>query len=204
MLVGPKYKICKRLGSGVFEKCQTQKYALLEARRSEVKGKRRPRALSDFGKQHLEKQRMRFTYGITEGQLSRYVAESLAHKGTDSAADLVSFLERRLDNVVYRSGIAVTRRLARQMVSHGHIMVNGRRVNVPSYRVSEGDVFAVREGSRARTLFTALAERLKDHTTPSWIVFDAEKLSGKVASLPEARATEQPFDVGLVLEFYSR
>ncbi len=204
MLVGPRYKICKRLGSGVFEKCQTQKFALAEARRGVDKTKRKPRALSDFGKQHLEKQRIRFTYGITEGQLSRYVAEAMAHKGTNSAQDLVGFLERRLDNVVYRSGIAVTRRLARQMVSHGHIMVNGKRVNVPSYRVREGDVCAVREGSKARTLFTALAERLKDHTAPSWIAFDAEKLSARIVGTPATEVRDMPFDVGLVLEFYSR
>lgn len=204
MLVGPRYKICKRLGSGVFEKCQTQKFALAEARRSANKSKRKPRALSDFGKQHLEKQRIRFTYGITEGQLSRYVAEAVAHRGTDSAQDLVGFLERRLDNAVYRSGLAVTRRLARQMVSHGHITVNGKRVNVPSYRLKEGDVFAVREGSKARVLFTALAERLKDHTASPWIAFDAEKLSGRVASLPSHGGHDTLFDVGLVLEFYSR
>lgn len=204
MLVGPKYKICKRLGSSVFEKCQTQKFALAEARRGADKTKRKPRALSDFGKQHLEKQRIRFTYGITEGQLSRYVAEAVAHKGTNSAQDLVSSLERRLDNVVYRSGLAVTRRLARQMVSHGHITVNGKRVNVPSYRVGEGDTFAVRDGSKARTLFMSLAERLKDHAAPSWIAFDAEKLSGRIVGMPASEVRDLPFNIGLVLEFYSR
>lgn len=204
MLIGPKYKICKRLGAGVFEKCQTQKFALSEARRSDVRSSKRPRALSDYGKQHLEKQRVRFTYGITEGQLSRYVAEASAHKGSDAAEGLHEALERRLDNVVFRSGLAVSRRLARQMVSHGHITVNSRKVTVPSYRVREGDTFAVREGSRARTLFVSSGERLKEHATPSWMSYDAAAFTGKVTGTPSRATADAGLDLPLVLEFYSR
>ena len=132
MKTGPRYKICKRLGNGVFEKCQTQKFTLSESRRS-FQG-RRPRQISDYGKQLLEKQRVRFTYGITEQQFVNYVNSATKKEG-DAAATLLSTLERRLDNVVYRLGLAPTRRAARQMVVHGHILVNGKKAAIPSHVV---------------------------------------------------------------------
>src|SRR5690348_2193115 len=128
MLLGPKYKICKRLGASVFEKCQTQKFQLAEARAPrKTRGRR---GGSDFGTQLLEKQKARFTYGLSESQFSRYVHEAMEKKGKDSVIGLLTRLESRLDNVIYRAGFVKTRRAARQMVSHGHVLVNGRRVNV--------------------------------------------------------------------------
>jgi len=207
MRSGPKYKICKRLGSGVFEKCQTQKFQLSEARAGKVRSKGkggRGRAVSDYGRQLLEKQKVRYTYGLSESQLSRYVTEAVKSRSSDTASGIMNRLEARLDNVVFRSGLAATRTQARQMVSHGHITVNGKRSTVPSQEVKAGDKIGVREGSRARTLFLVAKERMENHQTPSWLSFDAGKLEGTVLAQPGAVPTELTFDLGVVLEFYSR
>ncbi len=202
MKIGPKYKIGKRLGASVFEKCQTQKFVLSEERSKKRRGSR-PRQLSDFGKQLLEKQKVRYTYGVSEKQLSRYVAEAVETK-TDPMNKLFQTLEMRLDNVVYRLGIAPTRQFARQMVSHGHIIVGGTRVTVPSYQTSVGEVITVKEGSREKGLFAHLEEYLKNYSTPKWLKFDAKKWEGSITSVPELIAGETAFDLELVLEFYSR
>tara|TARA_Y100000310_G_scaffold345555_1_gene466514 strand:+ start:55037 stop:55546 length:510 start_codon:yes stop_codon:yes gene_type:complete len=167
------------------------------------KGKRR-RPLSDFGRQLLEKQRLRYTYGITERQLSRYVEESTSKTETNPGITLLKKLELRLDNVMYRSGLASTRRLARQIVSHGHITVNGKRVTVPSYKVKSGDTFEIREKSKSSALFGDLSERLKDYSMPSWIAFDAKTAKGTISRDPEYTASDVAVDLGQVLEFYSR
>src|SRR6185312_6886566 len=148
MLVGPKYKICKRLGSSVFEKCQTQKFQLAEARAPRRSSRPKRGGGSDFGAQLLEKQKARFTYGLSESQFARYVHEAMERKGV-AAEGLLSRLEGRLDNVVFRAGLVSTRRAARQIVSHGHIMVNGKRMTIPSHLVTKGDTVSVREGSKA-------------------------------------------------------
>lgn len=207
MKIGPKYKICKRLGSAVFEKCQTAKFsAAQDARAPQKKGRGggRPGNMSEFKRQLTEKQKMRFSYGITEKQLSRYVSDALEHEG-DPAKLLVDRLESRLDNVVYRMGLAKTRRLARQMVSHGHITVGAKKMTIPSYKVEKGDVISVREGSKSSPLFTSLAEQLASATTPSWISFDVSKLSGSKTAEPQtAERTDSLFDPVQVLQFYSR
>jgi len=205
MKTGPKYKICKRLGGGVFEKCQTQKFALSEARSGKTRGKRGGmRALSDFGRQLLEKQKVRFTYGVSEKQLSRYIKESTQKKGGTPVEMLLGHLEARLDNVVYRLGLAATRAFARQMVSHGHITVNGRKVTIPSYRVSAGDVIGVREGSKGKTLFADVGSRLKEHKTPAWIALDAAEVRGEIKGTPGTENTDTLFNLAAVLEYYSR
>ncbi len=204
MKTGPKYKICKRLGSGVFEKCQTQKFLLAEERRGRVRGRSRPRALSDYGRQLLEKQKVRFTYGLAEKQLARYVKESTSQKEQRPDRVLIKKLEARLDNTIYRSGLASTRSLARQIASHGHITVNGKKVTIPSYSLSEGDVIAVREGSRSKILFENLDEKLKEHQSPKWINFDSKKMEGTITGTPDIDITLMPFDLGTVLEYYSR
>lgn len=196
-----KYKICRRLGSNVFEKCQTQKFQLAEARKSKQKSKRRPRAMSDVGKQLLEKQRARFTYGIPAKQLARYVTEAGSE---EPIRRLAAKLESRLDNVVFRSGIASTRPMARQMVSHGHIYVNGRRQNTPSYQMQPGDTFAVREQSKDSVLFSEISERLEGYQPPSWLRFDEKKLAGEMVGTPAPDMLEGVFDPAMVLEYYSR
>ncbi len=197
-----KYKMARRLGAGVFEKCQTPKFVMSEARHAKnMKGKR-PKPLSAFGHQLVEKQKVRFMYGISESQFANYVKESLTHKGAPATEYLFELLERRLDNVVYRMGLAHTRRLSRQMVSHGHILVNGKKVNVPSYRVVKGDTISVREGSKKSALFTDLVKKLKDYTSPNWVKFNPETLSGLVEGKPNN--TEGFIDLATVFEFYSR
>lgn len=197
--VKSKFKIGKRLGASVFEKCQTQRFALSEARTQ--KNKKRRGSLSDYGKQLIEKQKMRFTYGLTERQFARYVKEAM--EAAQPAHELAKILETRLDNVLYRMNIAPTRRAARQMVSHGHFTVNGKRMNVPSHAVRVGDSVAVREGSKGHGLFAGLAE--KDMPAlPSWVSFDYATLKGAVTALPVYTPGDGSLDIAAVLEFYSR
>lgn len=205
MKVASKYKICKRLGSSVYEKCQTQKYMLSEARSAKNRKRGRgPRQLSDYGRQLLEKQRMRFTYGVSEKQFAHYVEEAVRARSADPRALLVCHLELRLDNVVYRAGLAKTRRLARQLVSHGHVTVGGRKVTIPSYRMQVGEQFAVREGSRNKTYFEDLKNQYDIAGLPEWISFDVQKMAGEVKSNPTLENTELQSDLTEVLAFYSR
>lgn len=204
MITGPKYKICKRLGSAVFEKCQTAKFSAAQDAAAPQKRKGRPGAMSEFKRQLTEKQKMRYSYGITERQLSRYAKEAMDGEG-DPAKELVDRLESRLDNVVYRMGLAKTRRLARQIVSHGHITVNGRKNTVPSHKVTKGDMISVREGSKNSPLFTNRTEEIAGSTAPSWISFDASKLAGTKSAEPQSvKASDFLFDPIQVLQFYSR
>lgn len=202
MKIGPKFKIAKRLGAPIFEKTQTQKFALSEARGGRMK-KRRPGNMSDYKRQLIEKQKMRFSYGVSEKQLRRYVNEAVAKSKTPAAAIVVR-LEQRLDNVVYRAGLAKTRQMARQMVAHGHITVNGRKLAVPSHKVTVDDVISVREGSRSSALFENFVENHQSAGVPGWLSFDAKKLEGVMKSLPTYEPTETLFDPAQVLEYYSR
>lgn len=202
MIIGPKYKIAKRLGAPVFEKTQTQKFALSEARSARNKT-RRPGMMSDYKKQLIEKQKMRFGYGISEKQLSIYVHEAF-EQGNQPISSLIARLESRLDNVVFRLGLAKSRRLARQIVSHGHIHVNGRRLNIPSYKVRIGDVISVREQSKQSPLFVTLSEAIASHTAPHWLLLNAKELSGEKKAEPTYEPSETLFDPQQVLEYYSR
>lgn len=202
MIIGPKYKIAKRLGASVFEKTQTQKFALSEARSARNKTRRGGMA-SDYKKQLIEKQKMRFSYGISEKQLSRYITEAF-EKGNQPIASLIARLESRLDNVVYRLGLAKTRRLARQLVSHGHVCVNGRRLNIPSHKVAIGDIVSIREQSKQSPLFVTLGETLASYTAPHWLTLNAKELSGKKSAEPTYEPSETLFDPQQVLEYYSR
>lgn len=201
MKIGPRYKIARRLGSAVFDKTQTQKFALSEAKHApKTKGKRKQ--LSEYGQQLLEKQKIRYTYGVAEKQFENYVKEALATKGASSADMLHEFLEVRLDNIVYRLGLAPSRQASRQMVSHGHFLVNGKRVTVPSYRMKTGDKFAVREGSKKSVLFADLTKKLDKFVNPAWLSFDAGKMQGEVKNRPTKEGAI--LDFARVLEFYSR
>ncbi len=202
MKIGPKYKIAKRLGAPIFEKTQTQKFELSQARGGRMQ-KRRPGQMSDYKRQLIEKQKMRFTYGISEKQLRRYVHEAMS-KSHQPIALLMERLEARLDNVVYRLGLAKTRQAARQMVSHGHITVNGRKMTIPSHKVRTKDVIAVREGSKRTALFTNLAETHESASVPAWLSVDVKKLEGKVSATPTYEPAETLFDPAQVLEYYSR
>ncbi|MES2135172.1 MAG: 30S ribosomal protein S4 [Patescibacteria group bacterium] len=202
MILGPRYKICKRLGSSIFEKCQTQAFALSK-QRSDANKKKGRRNVSDYNRQLIEKQKLRLLYGLTEKQFSTYVEKALESKANPQST-LFSFLESRLDSIVYRMGLASTHRMARQMVSHGHICVNGTRVTIPSYRVSPGDAITVRVGSRESGLFQTLADKLKEARTPSWISFDVGTLEGKLQTAPVFSDQDTAVDIGAVFEYYTR
>lgn len=201
MQAKPKFKICRRLGPGVFDKCQTPKFSSASGKFAGPNA-RRPKALSEYGTQFLEKQKVRMSYGITERQLSNYVQKASHVKGAGTAEKFFEDLESRLDNVVYRMGLAASRRAARQMVSHGHFLVNGTRVTVPSYAVKQGDTIGVREGSKSSKLFTGLEEKFKEYSFPSWLTFDPARHEGKMTAKPAN--TDTFFDLNAVLEFYSR
>jgi small subunit ribosomal protein S4 len=203
MKIGPKYKIVRRLGAPVFEKTQTQKYAARAQRKAEKGGMGRPKAKSEYGLGMLEKQKARFSYGITSKQFTGYVKKAIEKKGS-SADHLVSLLEGRLDNVAYRSGFAPTRQAARQMTSHGHLLVNGKMVTIPSYQVKVGDIISIREGSKKKGLFAPLDERLKTVKIPSWLKLNFDKKEITVDGIPQAPQNELLFNVGTVLEFFSR
>ncbi len=203
MLIGPKYKICKRLGASVFEKCQTQKFQLAEARSPRTTKQKRGGGV-EYGIQLLEKQKARFTYGISESQFARYVEEAMSKHGKDSAIELVSRLEARLDNVVYRAGFVKTRRSARQLVSHGHIMLAGRRMNIPSHKIVEGDVVSIRPESRNSLLFLDRAEVMKDTKTPSWMQLGEDGMTAIVTAIPAISTAELTFNAPIIIQFYSR
>jgi small subunit ribosomal protein S4 len=201
LIIKSKYRIARRLGAGVFDQTQTQKFALRTAQRTE---KRRGRGGgSDYGRQLLEKQKVRFTYGLTEKSLSSYAAKAFATKHPPTS--LHRALELRADNVVYRSGFAPSRRAARQAVSHGHILVNGKRIKVPSYACKIGDVLTIREGSRKSPLFAGLSDKSPESMNiPKWLEADTGVLTIKVVGEPSYSPAEIGLDYATVFEFYSR
>ncbi len=170
-------------------------------KKSAAKGKR-PKQLSDYGRQLIEKQKVRFSYGISERQLGNYVEKAGNVKGMPVTDKLFELLESRLDNVVYRLGFAPTRRMARQLVSHGHFTINGTKVTIPSLEVRAGDIVAVREGSRKSVVFADMAKKAQMSAWPNWLKFAPESLQAEVVAKP--KNDEQFLQLETVLEFYSR
>jgi small subunit ribosomal protein S4 len=204
MKTGPRYKIAKRLGPSVFEKAQTQKFAL-SAERSEKNKRGRGRGRqSEYGKQMLEKQKVRVTYGLPEKQFRNYVNRALAAEGSQPVERLHEYLELRLDNVVWRLGLASTRRAARQMVAHGHVLVNGKKVRVPSHALSVGDRLQVREGSKSHGALVGFSERFMERPLPSWLTWDPKNMEGSVKERPTAASADPAGDLTMVLSFYTR
>ena len=207
MKIGPKYKIARRLKSPVFEKTQTQKFVLSESKKAGLRKSgpmRRRRNVTDYGRQLLEKQKARYSYLLTEKQFSRYVSKAMVRKDKKNADALFENLESRLDNVVLRLGFTMTRPAARQMVSHGHVLINSRKMTIPSYRVSINDVISIKEGSLTKGMVIGLDERLKEIIVPPWLLLDVVKKEGIVKKMPTIEGTELLFDIQSVLEFYSR
>lgn len=168
-------------------------------------GKSFRRKVSEFGQQLQEKQKIKFSYGVSERQLRRLFKEverksKVEHISAEEA--VVDILERRLDNVVMRLGFTEGRNLARQLVSHGHIEVNSKKVKAPSYKVKVGDKISVRSRSKGIAIFQELAEKLKKYEPPQWLKLDKAALEGEVLSQPQD--TGAPFDVSLVVDFYSK
>jgi small subunit ribosomal protein S4 len=202
MKIGPKYKIARRLGAPIFEKTQTQKFSVRAEKKNKNKGF--SKAKSEYGLQHAEKQKARMFYGITEKQFAKYVFESLAKKGSEPKANLLKSLEHRLDNVVWRAGILPTHLSARQAVAHGHFLVNGKKVYVPSFAVKEGDRISVREGSRNSKLFNEIEGKLSSITLPDWLVWDPKNKELAVKSGNFKGTADLLFDLGQVIEYYQR
>lgn len=188
------------------ERANSPKAALLrKPYRPGPQGKKFRRKLSEFGLQLQEKQKIKFSYGVTEKQL-RNLFKEVERKTKNqevSATDVViETLERRLDNVVMKLGLTEGRSLARQMVSHGHFMVNGRRVKTPSYKVKVGDKISIRPQSQGMAHFAEVKDRIKKFEPPSWLKLDKTKLVGEVTGKPDT--VEALFNVGLVVDYYSK
>ncbi len=166
-----------------------------------VHGKDRRRQLSEFGQQLQEKQKFKFSYGLRERQFRRVFVAAAKNPGVTGEM-IVNLLERRLDNVVYRLGFAVSRSVARQLVSHGHMLVNGRKVTIPSYAVKANDMITIRPQSKDYLLFKDIIETFKKSEPPIWLHIDPVTLTGKVVSLP--KDFEIPFDVNMVVDYYSK
>jgi len=207
---GPVCKLCRREGEKLFlkgQRCFTPKCAF--ERRSYAPGQHgkssqfRRRRESDYSRQLRAKQKARRTYGILERQFHRYYKVSLTRRGL-TGLNLLQILESRLDNTVFRLGFADSRAQARLLVTHGHFSVNGRRTDVPSMLVSEGDIISVREGSRKRTYFKDLLAVAEDKTVPVWLERDLNTLSGTVMRLPERGEIDSNLNEKLIVEYYSR
>lgn len=159
------------------------------------------RSGSEFGKQLAEKQKIKYTYGLRETQLRNAFAEAMHRKGATGQA-LLALLERRLDNVVYRLGIAPSRSVARQMVGHGHMFMNGRRVSAPSTRVKVGDTITIRPQSKDMQIFKDVSERVTKAQVPVWLAINPQTLEGSVKHLP--KDLDLGFDISLVVDYYSK
>jgi len=201
---GPVCRLCRREGQKLYlkgEKCFTK--CTLERRPSPPGVHGRPRRPSEYGMQLREKQRARRFYGISERQFRNYFARAIKARGVTGKV-LMQFLERRLDNVVYRAGFARSRREARQIVRHGHVEVNGHKVDIPSFLVSPGDEVAIRPRSLKLDRFKAMAEQLENHTPPAWMSLDAQNWKCTILRLPERDEVDAPVDERLIVELYSK
>ena len=165
-------------------------------------GGNRRKKVSEYGAQLKEKQKVRFIYGVLEKQFRHYYDMASNMKGV-TGENMLMLLETRLDNVVYRLGLAKTRRMARQIVGHGHIRVNGKKVDIPSYQVKKGDVITLRERSASIEMFKALREGTSV-LTPKWLTFDAANLTGTVNDLPTRQDIDYEVQENMIVEYYSR
>lgn len=205
---GPVCRLCRRFGDKLMlkgDRCATPKCPL-EKRSVRPGGRsqsRRRNVISDRGLQLREKQKVRFSYGVLERQFRRFFAE--AKKGPSTTGEnLFVLLERRLDNVVYRLGFADSRAQARQIVRHGHIMVNDRKTDIPSFLVKSGDVIKWREASTKTEHYKRVAEQIEEKLIPTWLSLEKEGMTGRVLNLPAKDDIEAGFNEKAIVEYYSR
>jgi small subunit ribosomal protein S4 len=211
---GPTCRLCRRFGDKLMlkgEKCPTPKCPL--EKRNTLPGGRPPSrgrggargrgGISDRGLQLREKQKLRFSYGVLERQFRRFFNEAKKSPGA-TGETLLILLERRLDNVVYRLGFADSHAQARQIVQHGHIMVNGRKTDIPSFLVKSEDVIKWREASKKTEYYKRLAEEIEGKFIPNWLSLDKESMTGRVLNLPGKDDIEAKFNAKAVVEYYSR
>ena len=212
--LSPVCKLCRREGEKLYlkgERCYTPKCAIerrnfapgQHGRTGSRSGGNRSGRESDYLRQLRAKQRARRVYGVLERQFRRYYEVASQRRGI-TGLNLLQILESRLDNVIYRLGFASSRPQARLLVTHGHFIVNGRRTDVPSMLLREGDVIAVRDGSRSLEYFKALGDLAEARTSPSWLNRDAKQLSGAVQRLPERAEIDGILNEQLIVEYYSR
>lgn len=200
-----KEKKERSLGVRLFlkaDRCNSPKCALVRnPSRPGLHGKARRRALSEVGQQLQEKQKVQYSYGVRETYLRKVFGAASKNPGVTGEM-VISTLERRLDNVVYRSGFTPSRSVARQLVGHGHFLVNSKRVDIPSYLVKVGDIIRIRSQSKDYIVFKDLAENLKKIEAPIWLAIDKEKMEVKVDSLP--KDYDMPFDINMIVDYYSK
>lgn len=199
-------RLCRREGDKLFlkgERCYTNKCSV--ARRQYAPGQhgQQKKKMSEYGIQLREKQKARRFYGILESQFSNYFEMAVKQKGI-TGEKLLQILESRLDNVVYRLGLATSRPEARQLVRHGHYTVNGKKVNIPSVLLNPGDVVAVKDKFRSSQKSKAIVEIAGGKVVPKWLEFDPENLTGKVVSLPAREDIDLPIREHLIVELYSK
>ena len=195
---GPSWRLSRRLGvslSGTGKELARRPYAPGDH------GNDRRGSVSEYGMQLREKQKLRFMYGMTERQFSNLFKRAGKIKEGTHGTNFMALLERRLDNMVYRLGLATTRRQARQLVNHGHITVDGKRVDIPSYEVSVGQVISVREKSKNLDIIKNAVDAVV--ARPSYVEFDADKLEGKLVRIPAREDMNADIDESLVVEFYN-
>jgi len=201
-------KKCRRAGQKLFlkgERCFSSKCAMVKKPYPPGvhRGKKRRRTNSEYGAQLTEKQKLRRIYGINEKQSNRYFKESMKEKGV-VGDNLLRKLETRLDNVVSKLGWAESKRKARQLVNHGHILVNNRKVDIPSFQVKPKDTIGIKKNSLKLKPFKDLKIKLKKFKTPEWLSLDENKLKGKINSFPGREDINIPVDIQMVVEYYSR
>ncbi|AUS98119.1 30S ribosomal protein S4 [Clostridium thermosuccinogenes] len=199
-------RLCRREGEKLFlkgERCYTNKCAI--SRRAYAPGQhgQNKKKLSEYGLQLREKQKARRFYGVLESQFRKYFEMALKTKGV-TGENLLKILESRLDNVVYRLGLAMSRPEARQLVRHSHFTVNGKKVNIPSYLLKVGDVIAVTDKSKSSPKFKAMLDATNGRLVPKWLEFDAENLTGKVVAQPSREDIDLPISEHLIVELYSK
>jgi len=205
--IGPVCRLCRREAMKLFlkgERCYTEKCAIEKRNLPPGQhGKARKAKLAGYGLQLREKQKVKRIYGVLENQFRRYFESAERQRGITGEM-LLQLLERRLDNVVYRLGLSTSRPQARQLVRHGHFLVNGRKVDIPSFSVKTGDVVSVRPTSAKSTAIAHAIEEVKGRGIPEWLAFEAEKLSGRVVSLPTREQINLPVQEQLIVELYSK
>ena len=205
-----KCKICRRLGAKLFlrgERCFSPKCPMVKkAYPPGQKRKRRPIPLSEYGKESREKQKLKSWYNLKERQFKNYVKKVLDMRGRveDASEFLIEILETRLDNVVFRLGLANSRAQAKQLVSHGYFLINGKSIDAPSCQVKKGDIISLKSQKMKKANFQNLKNMLKKYKTPSWLELNVEKLEGKVIGEPTLEESAPPVEIPAIFEFYSR
>lgn len=202
---GPVCRLCRREGQKLYlkgDKCFTDKCSVTRRNYAPGQHGQSRKKISNYGIQLREKQKVRRYYGISESQMRKYF-EMADKKAGITGENLLKILESRLDNVVYRLGLAASRPEARQLVTHGHFKVNGKKVNIPSYLTSVGDTIEVKEGSKSSPKFKELQEGFQGNVVP-WLQMDIENMVGKIVSEPSREDIDLPVQETLIVELYSK